>query len=164
MQERAPGNRLGEETSPYLLQHKDNPVDWYPWGEEARAAARERDVPLVGEHDVVGKPIDLHPGNRAFDPADITDVDLDERAALHMDRAFAHHPAGRQVAHLYAMLFSAAIEAQIGHDEKAVTRELPLFCLVHLLALTYLGFCTIGRYQRASGRILIRPHETMINP
>src|SRR3712207_6930994 len=28
-------NRLANETSPYLLQHKDNPVDWYPWGEEA---------------------------------------------------------------------------------------------------------------------------------
>ncbi len=40
-------NRLADETSPYLLQHKDNPVDWLPWGEEARAAARERDVPLL---------------------------------------------------------------------------------------------------------------------
>ena len=28
-------NRLGQETSPYLLQHKDNPVHWYPWGAEA---------------------------------------------------------------------------------------------------------------------------------
>ena len=28
-------NRLARETSPYLLQHRDNPVDWYPWGEEA---------------------------------------------------------------------------------------------------------------------------------
>ncbi|MEA2142079.1 MAG: uncharacterized protein QOI64_509, partial [Solirubrobacteraceae bacterium] len=28
-------NRLANETSPYLLQHKDNPVDWHPWGEEA---------------------------------------------------------------------------------------------------------------------------------
>src|SRR5215212_9528699 len=40
-------NRLANETSPYLLQHKDNPVDWRPWGEEALAAARERDVPLL---------------------------------------------------------------------------------------------------------------------
>ena len=37
-----PANRLAAETSPYLLQHADNPVDWYPWGEEAlRRAARE---------------------------------------------------------------------------------------------------------------------------
>jgi hypothetical protein len=33
-------NRLADETSPYLLQHKDNPVDWYPWGEEALKKAR----------------------------------------------------------------------------------------------------------------------------
>ncbi|MDQ1479806.1 MAG: uncharacterized protein QOI44_667, partial [Actinomycetota bacterium] len=33
-------NRLGEETSPYLHQHRDNPVDWYPWGEEAFERAR----------------------------------------------------------------------------------------------------------------------------
>ena len=40
-------NRLAEETSPYLRQHRDNPVDWYPWGPEALAAARERDVPIL---------------------------------------------------------------------------------------------------------------------
>ena len=34
-------NRLADQTSPYLLQHKDNPVDWYPWGEEALARARK---------------------------------------------------------------------------------------------------------------------------
>jgi len=40
-------NRLAQETSPYLQQHKDNPVDWYPWSEEAFAAARERDRPIL---------------------------------------------------------------------------------------------------------------------
>lgn len=40
------GNRLANETSPYLLQHKDNPVDWFPWGEAAFAEARRRDVPV----------------------------------------------------------------------------------------------------------------------
>jgi len=39
-------NRLAREKSPYLLSHARNPVDWYPWGEAAFAAARERDVPL----------------------------------------------------------------------------------------------------------------------
>ena len=34
------GNRLGNERSPYLLQHKSNPVDWYPWGPEAFEAAK----------------------------------------------------------------------------------------------------------------------------
>lgn len=39
-------NRLQHASSPYLLQHSHNPVDWYPWGEEAFRAARERDVPV----------------------------------------------------------------------------------------------------------------------
>ena len=40
-------NRLARESSPYLLQHKDNPVDWYPWGEEALARARAEDRPIL---------------------------------------------------------------------------------------------------------------------
>jgi uncharacterized protein YyaL (SSP411 family) len=40
-------NHLASETSPYLLQHKDNPVDWHPWGEEALDRAREEDRPLL---------------------------------------------------------------------------------------------------------------------
>lgn len=39
-------NRLAGETSPYLLQHAHNPVDWYPWGEEALARARTEDKPI----------------------------------------------------------------------------------------------------------------------
>jgi uncharacterized protein YyaL (SSP411 family) len=42
-----PANRLGRETSPYLLQHAHNPVDWYPWGEEAFAKARAEDKPIL---------------------------------------------------------------------------------------------------------------------
>src|SRR3954463_5463589 len=40
-------NRLANETSPYLLQHKDNPVDWYPWGDEALGRARRENKPLL---------------------------------------------------------------------------------------------------------------------
>ncbi len=40
-------NRLANETSPYLLQHAENPVDWYPWSEEALAAARAQDKPIL---------------------------------------------------------------------------------------------------------------------
>ena len=40
-------NRLGEETSPYLLQHAANPVDWYPWGDEALERARAEDRPIL---------------------------------------------------------------------------------------------------------------------
>ena len=44
---RAMPNRLAKETSPYLLQHADNPVDWYPWGDEAFDLARELDKPVL---------------------------------------------------------------------------------------------------------------------
>ena len=40
-------NRLAQETSPYLLQHRENPVDWYPWGEEALGRARAEDRPIL---------------------------------------------------------------------------------------------------------------------
>jgi uncharacterized protein YyaL (SSP411 family) len=40
-------NRLGEETSPYLLQHRDNPVHWQAWGPEALAAAKSADTPIL---------------------------------------------------------------------------------------------------------------------
>ena len=39
-------NRLAKETSPYLLIHAHNPVDWYPWGDEALKRARELDRPI----------------------------------------------------------------------------------------------------------------------
>ena len=39
-------NRLAQETSPYLLQHKHNPVDWYPWGDEAHSLAKSQDKPI----------------------------------------------------------------------------------------------------------------------
>ncbi|MGD9484886.1 thioredoxin domain-containing protein [Streptomyces sp. TRM70308] len=40
-------NRLADEQSPYLLQHASNPVDWWPWGEEAMQEAKRRDVPVL---------------------------------------------------------------------------------------------------------------------
>ena len=40
-------NRLATETSPYLLQHADNPVDWYPWGDEAFELASEQGKPVL---------------------------------------------------------------------------------------------------------------------
>ena len=42
-------NRLAR-ASPYLLQHALNPVDWYPWGDEAFAKARSEDKPALREH------------------------------------------------------------------------------------------------------------------
>ncbi|PIV71977.1 MAG: thioredoxin domain-containing protein, partial [Rhodocyclales bacterium CG17_big_fil_post_rev_8_21_14_2_50_68_7] len=40
-------NHLAAETSPYLLQHAENPVDWYPWGDDALALARAQDKPIL---------------------------------------------------------------------------------------------------------------------
>jgi uncharacterized protein len=40
-------NRLASETSPYLLQHKDNPVEWYPWADEALSRSRDEDKPIL---------------------------------------------------------------------------------------------------------------------
>ena len=40
-------NRLADETSPYLLQHAGNPVDWHPWGEEALSLAQTLDRPIL---------------------------------------------------------------------------------------------------------------------
>ncbi|HVT54443.1 MAG TPA: thioredoxin domain-containing protein [Xanthobacteraceae bacterium] len=42
-----PENRLAKETSPYLIQHKDNPVAWWPWGPEALAEARQKNKPIL---------------------------------------------------------------------------------------------------------------------
>jgi uncharacterized protein len=47
MQEQAPGNRLCRETSPYLLQHQDNPVYWWAWGPEALAEAKRTGKPIL---------------------------------------------------------------------------------------------------------------------
>ena len=47
MEQRPTPNRLADETSPYLLQHAWNPVDWYPWGPEALARARAEDKPIL---------------------------------------------------------------------------------------------------------------------
>ncbi len=57
-------NRLAGETSPYLLQHKDNPVDWHPWGDEANRLAREKS-PYLLQH--AHNPVDWFPwGEAAF--------------------------------------------------------------------------------------------------
>src|ERR671921_153743 len=40
-------NRLADQPSPYLRQHADNPVDWWPWGDEAFAEAKRRDQPIL---------------------------------------------------------------------------------------------------------------------
>ena len=57
-------NRLANETSPYLLQHADNPVDWYPWGEEALAKAKTEDKPIARQHRLLRLPLVPRDGAR----------------------------------------------------------------------------------------------------
>ena len=59
-------NRLADQTSPYLLQHKDNPVDWYPWGEEALARARGGGQAAAGLDRLLGLPLVPRDGARVL--------------------------------------------------------------------------------------------------
>ena len=62
----APTNRLAAETSPYLRQHAENPVDWYAWGPEAFAAATERNVPILLSRRLLGLPLVPRDGPRVL--------------------------------------------------------------------------------------------------
>ena len=59
-------NRLINETSPYLLQHAHNPVNWYPWGEEALAQAEQQDKAHPIEHRLRCLPLVPCHGARIF--------------------------------------------------------------------------------------------------
>jgi hypothetical protein len=80
-------NRLAKETSPYLLQHADNPVDWYPWGKEALSAARES-----------GKPVLLSIGYSACHWCHVMAHESfeDERTAALMNRLFVNIKVDRE--------------------------------------------------------------------
>ena len=89
-------NRLAHESSPYLLQHAANPVDWYPWGEEAFAAARTQNKPIflsigystchwchVMEHESFE-----HPEIAAFLNAHFVPVKVDREERPDVDRVY----------------------------------------------------------------------------
>jgi uncharacterized protein YyaL (SSP411 family) len=94
-------NRLAQETSPYLLQHAENPVDWYPWGEEALAKARAEDKPIllsigysachwchVMAHESFEDPATAEVMNRLF-----VNIKVDREERPDLDRIYqtAHH-------------------------------------------------------------------------
>jgi uncharacterized protein YyaL (SSP411 family) len=79
-------NRLASETSPYLRQHADNPVDWYPWGDEAFARARAEDKPVllsVGYSSCHWCHVMAH---ESFEDADIAAVMNDRFVNVKVDR------------------------------------------------------------------------------
>jgi uncharacterized protein YyaL (SSP411 family) len=99
-------NRLADETSPYLLQHADNPVDWYPWGEEAFAKAREE-----------GKPILLSVGYAACHWCHVMEHESfedDETAAL-MNERFVNVKVDREERPDVDSLYMDAVVALTGH-------------------------------------------------
>ena len=71
-------NRLDGESSPYLRQHAHNPVDWYPWGEEALERARTADRPILLSHGDLSQNVVLSNNDIVFVPrsfmGDVNDV------------------------------------------------------------------------------------------
>ena len=99
-------NRLANETSPYLLQHAENPVDWYPWGDEAFESARQRDVPIllsVGYSSCHW----CHVMEReSFENDDIADI---------MNRMFVNIKVDREERPDVDSVYMTAIQAMTGH-------------------------------------------------
>jgi hypothetical protein len=99
-------NRLADETSPYLLQHKDNPVDWYPWGEEALARARDEDKPIL-----------LSIGYSACHWCHVMERESfeDERTAAYMNEHFVPVKLDREERPDLDSIYMDACQAMTGH-------------------------------------------------
>ena len=99
-------NRLGGETSPYLLQHKDNPVDWYPWGPEAMAAAV-----------LLDKPILLSVGYSACHWCHVMERESfeDPQIAALMNQLFVNIKVDREERPDVDSVYMAAVQAMTGH-------------------------------------------------
>jgi uncharacterized protein YyaL (SSP411 family) len=98
-------NRLANETSPYLLQHADNPVEWYPWDEEALRTAREQD-----------KPIFLSIGYSACHWCHVMAHESfeDERVAQLMNEHFVNVKVDREERPDLDQIYMAAVQAMTG--------------------------------------------------
>ena len=99
-------NRLAGETSPYLLQHKDNPVDWYPWGPEAMAAAA-----------LLDKPILLSVGYSACHWCHVMERESFENSqiAALMNQLFVNIKVDREERPDVDSVYMAAVQAMTGH-------------------------------------------------
>ncbi len=98
-------NRLADETSPYLLQHAHNPVDWYPWGDAAFAAARAE-----------GKPIFLSVGYAACHWCHVMERESfeDEATAAQLNRDFVSVKVDREERPEVDQVYMAAVQAMTG--------------------------------------------------
>ncbi len=101
-----PSNRLAGETSPYLLQHAHNPVDWYPWGPEALARAKAED-----------RPIFLSIGYSACHWCHVMERESfeDEATARMMNERFINIKVDREERPDLDNLYMSAVQAMTGH-------------------------------------------------
>ena len=99
-------NRLANETSPYLQQHADNPVDWYPWGPEALAEAKR-----------TGKPILLSVGYSACHWCHVMAHESfeDEATAKVMNDLFVNIKVDREERPDLDGIYMQAVQAMTGH-------------------------------------------------
>ena len=100
------GNQLAKETSPYLLQHRDNPVHWRPWSEEALSEARERDVPVL-----------LSVGYSACHWCHVMERESfeDETTASFMNENFVNVKVDREERPDVDALYMEAVQSMTGH-------------------------------------------------
>ena len=113
-------NRLASETSPYLLQHAHNPVDWYAWGDEALALAREQDRPIL-----------LSIGYSACHWCHVMERESfedDETAAL-MNRSFVNIKVDREERPDVDSIYMRAVQAMTGHGGWPLTAFLTPACV-----------------------------------
>ena len=99
-------NRLANETSPYLLQHQNNPVDWYPWGDEAFEIARSTNRPIM-----------LSVGYSACHWCHVMEresFENEEIAAL-MNRLFVSIKVDREERPDVDSIYMTAVQAMTGH-------------------------------------------------
>ena len=108
-------NRLAQETSPYLLQHRDNPVDWYPWGKEALARAEELDRPIL-----------LSVGYSACHWCHVMERESfeDPETATYMNEHFVSVKVDREERPDVDALYMEAVQAMSGHGGWPMT----VFC------------------------------------
>jgi uncharacterized protein YyaL (SSP411 family) len=108
-------NRLAQETSPYLLQHRDNPVDWHPWGDEALARARELDRPIL-----------LSVGYSACHWCHVMERESfeDPETAAYMNGHFVNVKVDREERPDVDALYMEAVQAMSGHGGWPMT----VFC------------------------------------
>ena len=99
-------NRLAHETSPYLLQHANNPVDWYPWGPEALARAHDEDRPIL-----------LSIGYAACHWCHVMEHESfeDEATAALMNERFVNIKVDREERPDLDAIYMQAVQAMTGH-------------------------------------------------